>query len=348
MMTTPHFLPEWSPVRAVILAWPYPHGDWQNNYAEVVACYGQILEALSAYTEVWLVLHPTITEQHWRSALDQTDVTIEWPRVQVHNDIDYDDTWVRDYGPLSLGLGLLSFTFNGWGGKYPAKKDNQVAALLAERHALFLKTVDFVCEGGGLESNGNVLLVNRECIVDELRNPGLDQEAVSQQLCASLGVERIVWLNNIVLTNDDTDGHIDTIARFVAADKVLYAGRNAQHRDAEVLERLHAQLSAHATREHWQLFELPTPTVFSQIDGRPLPATYANFLLVNQVVFVPVYGVDEDVQALAVIAQALPDYRLVPLRCEALLEQHGSLHCATMQVAYDGPIATTTTRRPNA
>ena len=330
--TTARFLPEWAPVKAVLLAWPYPHGDWRNNIEQVQSCYWHLLEALTQYADVWLLLHPSLEADAWRETMPE--VNIQWPRVKVHNHIAYNDTWIRDYGPLSTSAGYLSFQFNGWGGKYPASLDNEAGQKLFGEHKLSLQKFEFVGEGGALETNGRTLLMNRDCVVDPNRNAELNQQQTEELLKSTLGMDHICWLSDINLTGDDTDGHIDTIARFASDNSVIYSGRNSAHSDAQALESLHSQLQQLAGENNWQLYELPTPQIKSLLDERVLPATYANFLIVNDAVLVPLYGVEEDRLALRVMAQAFPEYRLVPVRCEALLEQHGSLHCATMQVAW--------------
>ncbi len=331
IMIKSNFLPEWAPVRAVVLAWPYPQSDWQANLDQANACYFAMLQTLSEVTEVWVLLHSSI-DPNWFSR--ECDLRgLPQHKLQVRRDIDYNDTWVRDYGPLSLGCSYIALSFNGWGGKYQAVADNQVAERLQNLLGQPVTKHPFVGEGGALETNGKTLLLNADCVVDERRNPSLTRDAVAETLMRLLGVQDIEWLSDVTLTGDDTDGHIDTIVRFAEADALVYAGRNEQHLDAAVLRRLHQQVMDIVARRNWRAFELPSPVICSAIDGRPLPATYANFLIVNQSVLVPVYGVPEDEVALEVLTAAFKSKQIVPVRCEALLEQHGSLHCATMQIA---------------
>lgn len=322
--------PEWANTRAIALAWPFPASDWNGNLAQAQQCYADMVAAFSRVVPVWLLVHPSVELNSVKSALEQ--VNTNCAQVEFIHSIHYNDTWMRDYGPLSCNTGYIQFEFNGWGGKYAAPDDNQVPTKLATWLGQTPKACSLICEGGGLETNGDILLVNQDCIVDDLRNQGSTRASMAEALHEWLGVTAIEWLQNIQLTGDDTDGHIDTIARFVAANKIVYSGKNAQHPDAHALERLDAQLTAIAQRRNWQLFALPTPLYNSLIDGRLLPATYANFLICNQHLFVPVYGLPEDDAALKVLAQACPDWAIIPVRCEALLEQHGSLHCATMQI----------------
>lgn len=334
-MSSSFMLPEWSPCDAVLLAWPYPTGDWADNFYEVDACYWDMLQQLATASPVWVLLHSTLDASAFERRINALGLSGD---VSVRCDVEYNDTWIRDYGPISCADGFRSFQFNGWGGKYNAQSDNQVAHQLENWLTKKPLTVDFVCEGGGLEVNAHkTLLVNTDCIIDSKRNAGLQKNAVQDILKASLGVESFIWLSGICLTGDDTDGHIDTVARFAPSysfgSAIVYSGRNPDHHDAQTLEQLHLQLSVIARENNWPLFELPTPIVRSDVDGRLLPATYANFLLCNQHVFVPVYGVMQDELALKVIAQAYEGFKVIAVSCAPLLEQHGSLHCATMQIA---------------
>lgn len=330
IMTDQRFLPEWHSTRAVMLAWPYPHGAWQANYLQAEQCYWELLKNLSDRVAVWLLFHPSLDLAAFREAtlrLGIKDAHLELFQVE------YDDTWIRDYGPISTASGYLKFNFNGWGGKYPAQLDSAAPSAVFNALGLSLQEQAFVCEGGALETNGQVLLLNANCVVDEHRNGQLSRDQVASILSLSLGLDDILWLDNICLTGDDTDGHIDTMVRFSDDRSLVYAGRNLKHQDGEVLESLHRQLVDLAQRRAWRLFELPSPVYRSLVDGRILPCTYANFLICNQWVFAPVYGLPEDSEALSILTRAFTHHQIVPVRCEALLEQHGSLHCATMQVA---------------
>lgn len=331
LFMTRTLLPEWAPVHAVLLAWPFPSGAWSDNYEQVVSCYWDMLTAISKASPVWLLYHQQLDRDDFIRAMQSRGIDAD--RVKIIRDTPYDDTWIRDYGPLSTTGGYLTYTFNGWGGKYAAHKDNAVAACLAGVLGSPPTELPFVCEGGALETNGSDLLVNANCVVDDQRNPGLDQAAVEERLLQDLGLRRVIWLHDAALTGDDTDGHIDTMARFANANTVVYAGRNELHIDAQVLSSLHAQITRLAELHQWRTFELPSPSYNSLVDGRPLPCTYANFLIVNDSLLAPVYGLAEDSEAVAVLERAFPNHRVVAVRCEALLEQHGSLHCATMQIA---------------
>ncbi len=325
-------LPEWSPVRAVVIAWPYPGSDWEASYVDVQACYWGMLAAFSARIETWVLLHSSLDVNRWKQESAQYAVNAQ--NLRLMEKIDYDDTWIRDYGPLSLSDRYISFRFNGWGGKYPAEEDDQVPFSLVSALEAPVEKIEFIAEGGALEVNGQgVLLANRDCVIDYNRNPGINATQAEALLKDVLGLSHIDWLEGVQLSGDDTDGHIDTIARFVDDTTVVYSGKNAGHPDANTLESLDRQIQVIAAKNQWRAVALPSPAVRSKVDGGWLPATYANFLICNNSVFVPVYGVDCDDEAIAVLSGLFQDFEIVPVRCEALLEQHGSLHCATMQIA---------------
>ena len=329
-MTTPFLMPEWSPCKAVLLAWPYPGGDWDETLARVEACYWELLRAVTQHAEAWVLLHPSMPVGDFERKL----AVLQAPfAVRTRADIPFDDTWIRDYGPLARTDGVITFKFNGCGGKHASVADNDVTHSLAYWLDFKPRAFDFVCEGGGLEINADqVLLANEECLIDDKRNHGKCKQAVQSKLRESLGVKEFAWVSGVCMTGDDTDGHIDTIARFSPTNGVIYSGRNLHHHDSETLESLHQQISVLALRWGWQCFELPTPVVCSEVDGRFLPATYANFLICNDAVLVPIYGCDEDEAAIAVIERAFIGRTIVAVNCAPLVEQHGSLHCSTMQI----------------
>lgn len=335
-----HLLPEWAPCRAVLLAWPFPGSDWEDTMAAVSQCYWRILDNLLADAadpvQAWVMIHPSMDAAAWLVEFEAQGLPRD--NLKLIDSVDYDDTWIRDYGPLSIGkdgrcTGYLDFAFNGWGGKYAFNADDRVSARLADVLEQLPVRQEWVLEGGALETNGaGVLLVNKDCVLDQHRNAGLNDQQIEQLLREQLGINTIEWLQGICLTGDDTDGHVDTIARFTSEDCIVYAGRNSSHPDATILDSLHKQVSSICQRNQWRLLELPSPLVYSKLDGRVLPATYTNFLIVNHRVLAPVYGVAEDAKAVGVLQLAFPMHSIVPIDCTALVEQHGSLHCATMQI----------------
>ena len=329
-MSKPYFLPEWHAVDSVLIAWPFPGSDWDYCIDDADSCYQALLRALSLKVKVKVLIHPSVDAQLWQASFA---LALDWTNIEIINHIEYDDTWIRDYGPLSLSTGLLNFNFDGWGKKYPFEADNAVNAKLKDKFQALWFDCDLVAEGGALDVNEQrVLLANKSCVLDSHRNPCLAPNDIESQLKDVLGLKDIWWIDDIALTGDDTDGHIDTVARFTKSNGIVYSGPNEDHPDSEALSSLDHQIKLMASREGCALFSLPTPIIYSKYSDDLLPATYANFLHCNDVIFVPVYGVESDSIALAILAKAFPDTEIMPVRCETLLEQHGSLHCATMQL----------------
>lgn len=330
-MSLSTFLPEWAAAHAILISWPHKNSDWAQSLVAVERTYQDILTNFTRREDVVVLLHPSIDQYAWFSSKGLSQVN--WEKVFVVNTIPYDDTWIRDYGPLSLTTGYLNVKFNGWGGKYPSNSDNSVNEKLFALMSGALQTVDLTLEGGALEVNGaGDLIVNAECVVDKNRNAYLDKPSIESLIKKYLGVKDVHWLERIVLTGDDTDGHIDTLVRFVDDHTLIYTGRNSDHHDARVLEDLHKQIDELCFKNRWRAIELPSPIVVSKEHGGFLPATYANYLNVNSVIYLPIYQVVEDLDAIEIFRRAFPAHDIVPINCAALLEQNGSLHCATMQL----------------
>lgn len=320
-------LPEWSTVRAVLIAWPYPEGEWGGTFEDVHSCYKNILRAFVAEVETWVLVHPSFAGE-----FAEFKQTLKTERVRSFV-MEYDDTWVRDFGPLSRPGSFVSFQFNGWGNKYPAELDNAINEKLREEFGE-LDISPLIAEGGALEINEDgILLANKDCLLDVNRNPDLSEQEFLYELAKVLGVREFALIENVALSGDDTDGHIDTLARFVSNRHLVYCGSNETHPDQSRLLSLERQLRSLAQTHDWQLTALPSPVVTEAGTGRVLAASYANFLICNQVVFVPIYDTQEDERAVEIFREVFPQHRIVPLACRALLPQNGSLHCATMQLA---------------
>ena len=253
------------------------------------------------------------------------------------------DTWVRDYGPLSVvtraGLRRLDFAFNAWGLKFAAALDNLVTRRLHAAGVLGpapLRQVPLVLEGGSIESDGRgSLLTTAACLLEPNRNPGLSRAAITRQLKRCLGARRVLWLEHGVLEGDNTDAHIDTLARFVPDDGIVYTAcddrRDVHYTRLRAMEREICGLRTLAGKRY-RRFPLPWPKAIRGRNGGRLPATYANFLILNGAVLVPTYRDAADAAALAVVGQAFPGHEIVGIDCLPLLVQHGSLHCLTMQL----------------
>lgn len=334
------FLAEWHPQWGVLLAWPHPTTDWADNLAEAEACYAQIVAAISQRAHVLLLCRDASHQSHITAQLDGTDTVLS----RIHwVQLPYNDTWARDFGFITvLEDGkplLLDFTFNAWGGKFDAELDNAINRQLFQQPLLAgnaTASLDLVLEGGSLETDGQgTLLTTTQCLLNPNRNPHLSQAQLEAALRDSLGMERILWLSHGYLEGDDTDAHIDTLARFADPQTIVYMSCN-DPTDAhyQPLKAMEAELQAlrQPNGASYHLVPVPIPSAIYEGDQR-LPASYVNFLIVNGAVLLPVYA-DEayDPVAIAQLRSAFPRHAIVPIDCRALIAQHGSLHCITMQI----------------
>jgi agmatine deiminase len=258
--------------------------------------------------------------------------------------MEYNDTWTRDYGPLSVEEAgtkkLLDFTFDGWGGKFDAALDNRVNRELARRGYFGttpLETVDFVLEGGSIETDGaGTVLTTSRCLCNPNRNGGLGKEEAEAKLREYLGARRVLWLDHGYLAGDDTDSHIDTLARFVAPDAIAYVRCDDpadEHYDE--LKKMEEELRGLRQSDGTPYRLIPLPMAPARYDdkGRRLPATYANFLIINRALLYPAYGdLKLDRSIGAIFRELFPDREIIPIPSSTLITQGGSLHCSTMQI----------------
>ena len=335
--TTSTRLPaEWEPQDAVMLAWPHQKTDWAPMLQHVEAVYLELVKQISRFESVIIVAPETESIRH-RIIAEGID-----PAPVFFRTIATNDTWTRDYGPLTVFDSrhalLLDFRFNGWGHKFPAGKDNLVTSQLygsgifkMAKHQL----VDLVLEGGSIEVDGlGTLLTTSQCLLNPNRNPQLDRLHLEKSLAEYFGIDHFLWLNHGSLAGDDTDAHIDTLARLCPNDTIVYV--RCDREDDEhypELTQMEKQLAAFRTRtgQRFRLLPLPWPQACHE-DGERLPATYANFLVINQAVLVPVYADPADTLALTTIGKAFPDREIIGVDCRPLIKQHGSLHCISMQL----------------
>ena len=267
---------------------------------------------------------------------------MDWQRIRII-ELPTNDTWVRDYGPIAVfkdGRTVLTdFTFNAWGMKFAADCDNLVTSRLQARGVFKAPLVnyrDLVLEGGSIETDGNgTVLTTTCCLTAPNRNDALSREQLEQELLDRLGCVKMLWLDHGALSGDDTDGHIDTLARFAPDGVILYCGCDTpEDEHYEPLMKMEEDLKQMTDAEGnpYLLIKLPLPDAMYDEISR-LPATYANFLVMNHQVLVPVYGQPEnDVKACELIGQAFPGRKIKGIDCRPLICQHGSLHCATMQL----------------
>lgn len=323
-----------------MLTWPHGHGDWRPWLESVEPVFVAIAREVS-HRECVLI---SCWDEDHRKAVAGRLRAGGADMHRVHLAVcRSNDTWARDHGPLTVlerGAPLLwDFRFDGWGGKYDARLDNQIVAKL-HGDGLFGATPRresaLELEGGAIDTDGlGTLLTTTSCLLDGKRNPGLEQGQLEAQLREAFGVDRILWLHHGHLAGDDTDGHIDTLARFCDADTLAYVSCDDpgdEHYDG--LRAMAAELAALTTPDArpYRLVPLPLPAPVLAEDGMRLPATYANFLIINDAVLVPVYDDPADAVALERLAGCFPRHEIVPVPCLPLVRQYGSLHCVTMQL----------------
>jgi agmatine/peptidylarginine deiminase len=328
---------EWAPQDAVLLTWPRADGDFARWFDAVERNFIAIAIAISRFENVLIGTQRAPQELKARLVRAGADAG----RIRVFA-VDSNDVWARDHGPITVFRNRqpvhLDFTFNGWGGKFDAAKDNQVTRKLARQGALEAKveTIDFVLEGGGIESDGaGTLLTTERCLLSQTRNPGLGKAEIESRLTQWLGLKRVLWLRRGDLLGDDTDGHIDTLARFCDAGTIAYqACEDRQDAHYEELAAMAAELATFREPygKPYRLVPLPLPLPIHDETNRRLPAGYANFLIVNGAVLVPVYSDPADAVALERLRPVFPGREVIGVDCRALIHQYGSLHCVTMQI----------------
>ena len=327
---------EWEEQDGVLLAWPHEETDWKPLLDQVEPVFAGIISAISRFERVILI--GAENEQVKKRLLD---AGADPGRITFVN-LPTNDTWARDFGPITVfdqGLPLmLDFGFNGWGLKFPADHDNRINRLLSEAGVFRGEnvTLPLVLEGGSIESDGEgTLMVTAECLLSPNRNPHLSKEEIESELRAQLGAERFLWLNHGYLAGDDTDSHIDTLARLCPDDTILFVScSDPADEHFEELAAMKRELEGFRTKngKPYRLIPLPFPAACHGMNGERIPATYANFLIINSAVLVPTYSDRSDDAALAAIQEAFPGREIIGIDCRSIILQHGSLHCLTMQL----------------
>ena len=330
---------EWGKQQCVLMSFPHEETDWADEGNDKA-----LQEALSPFIRIAQAI--AYGEAVYIICKDKTKISKLFcsTRNLTFIEIPTNDTWIRDYGYISIKdegeNRLLDFEFDGWGGKFEATLDNAVNQRLHQKGYMgvtALDKIDFVLEGGSIESDGEgTILTSTACLCNPNRNGGLSKEEVEAALSKTLGAQRVLWLDHGYLAGDDTDSHIDTLARFVNKETIAYVkceDRKDEHYEA--LQKMEAQLREMKTKEGqpYKLIALPmTEAVYSE--GERLAATYANFLITNDALIYPTYSDKNDKNAGEIFKALFPDKEIIPVNCLKLIEQGGSLHCSTMQIAY--------------
>jgi agmatine deiminase len=340
-MTTPASLgfrmpPEWHPHEATWLSWPKDPQTWPDRVPQVETIFLRMIEVLAEHERVELLVDDEATEARVRSRMT-------WPQASKvrFNRLATVDSWIRDYGPnflvggpSSSELAYNDWGFNAWGGKYETlMADDRVPKALAPVLGVRRFEPGLVLEGGSIDVNGaGVVMTTEQCLLNANRNPDRTRGDIERALCEYLGVESVLWLGEGV-AGDDTDGHIDDIARFVSPTTIVTVVEedpaDVNHRPLEDnLRRL--QLARDPQARAYDIVRLPMPGPVLA-EGEPLPASYANFYVANGVVLLPVYGQANDERAVDTLQRLFPDRRVVPIDCEPLVWGMGAIHCVTQQ-----------------
>lgn len=330
---------EWHPQSGVMMTWPHLGTDWRDMLDEVENCFINIACEISKREKLIIVCpHKSELRPKLRHCLIENILVAELPS---------NDTWARDHGPVTVFIDdkpvLYDFTFNGWGGKFKADLDNQITGKLYSL-GLFSEKVSysdkqsFVLEGGSIESDGQgTLLTTQECLCSGNRNSNLNKEDIENYLNSVFDLQQVLWLTSGYLAGDDTDGHIDTLARFCNESTIAYVKcDDPSDEHYETLLEMEQELKSFKTvdQKSYDLIPLPmADPVFKE--GKRLPATYANFLIINSAVLLPFYNSHKDKIARNKLQNIFPDREIIGIDSRSLISQHGSLHCVTMQFPID-------------
>lgn len=339
-MTKYYLPPEWAPQYAIQLTWPHQQTDWAPMLDSIEKTYVEIAYHIARFEDLVIACHSEQIKDHVSKLLTKRNIDESKLHLFVSPS---NDTWTRDHGPITVFAGAnniaLDFQFNGWGERFPFRFDNLITGEIAKQGAYPNTTLErqrMVLEGGSIETDGNgTLLTTKECLLNSNRNPDLSRAEIEAQLRQQLGVQQILWLEHGYLAGDDTDSHVDILARFVNSRTICYTAcldRKDQHYRA--LSAMAQQLKSFSNvqGEPYQLIPLVIPKAIHNSDGDRLGANYSNFLIINDAVLVPVYDDPADKLALASIQECFNQREIIPIDARALIHNGGSIHCATMQI----------------
>lgn len=329
------FPAEWYPHSGIQLTWPHANTDWYTILDEVVECYVSIAKEVVKREKLLIVCaDEDKVLKHFTKEEKSQIITVE---------LKSNDTWARDHGGLSVWKDnkptILDFKFNAWGLKFTSNLDNQITGHLYEKEIFrpevgYESHLNFVLEGGSIESDGKgTILTTSECLTSPNRNQPLTLDEIERYLKDAFGARRILFLDHGYLAGDDTDNHIDTLARFCNDKTIAYVKcEDVNDEHFYELNKMESQLKTFTTIDGspYKLISLPMADAVYD-DGYRLPATYANFLIINDAVLLPFYNSPKDEVAKSILQTAFTDREIIGINCRPLIKQHGSLHCITMQ-----------------
>lgn len=331
---------EWEPNEYVMLSWPHKGTDWAYMLDEVTHCYVDISKAIMKHARL-IIVAPDVS-----LAANTLKGFVDTEKI-VFVEIPTNDTWARDFGMLCTvaqngNVHINDFKFNGWGLKFAACEDNLITRRMMEKgmksnRSEYVNRLNFVLEGGSIDVDGTgSLMTTSNCLLSPNRNGESSKEEIETVLKDAFGCSRVLWLDHGDLEGDDTDSHIDTLARFLPGNVIAYTAcdrkDDSHYQELKLMEEQLAGF-CNTDGQPYTLVPLPIPEAIYDEAGERLPATYANFLIINGAVLMPVYGDSKyDRIAEEALKAAMPEHDIVTVNCRALIKQHGSLHCVTMQV----------------
>jgi agmatine/peptidylarginine deiminase len=326
------FMPaEWELQDAIQITWPSNTTDWNDNIMESEKCFLQISQLISKYQKLIII--------HANSRNPKELFNAKELRNIIFIEADYNDTWSRDYAPISIienGIPKLkNFNFNGWGNKFESTLDNELnQTLLKYRIYKNLSDIDFILEGGSIDSNGDgVILTTKKCLLNSNRNSTYSFSQIDTLIKKELHAKKILWLEEGEIIGDDTDAHIDMLARFINENSILYVKSfDESNPNFGSLNKMELELKqfTNLRGESFNLIPIPLPSITE--GGIYLPATYANFLITNKQVLLPIYNCPEDGEVIKQFKTLFPDKDIEPVFCGEIIKQNGSIHCLTMQL----------------
>jgi len=324
---------EWEKQDSILMSFPHENTDWADDMGSALSVFIRIASSICFNQKLILVCD---------------DVEKTKKHFCYHDKVSFvklktNDTWIRDYGPITIYENgerkLIDFQFNAWGGKFEYSYDNQITKQLHKKWHFSISELleeNFVLEGGSIDSDGEgTILTTSKCLLNPNRNPNYTKDQIEEKLKTTLGISRILWLNHGELIGDDTDAHIDTLARFVNRDTIVYVSCETFDEHYEELQLMKKELESFKTIEGkpYKLIPLPLPKPIYKDDNR-LAATYANFLIANHVILLPVYKDELDKDMIDLFKELFPNREIIPINSLRLIEEGGSIHCSTMQVGF--------------
>lgn len=334
-MSQIYFPAEWFSQSCIQITWPHPESDWADNLDEVISSYIKLSKEILKREKLLIVIPKGYSIKDHFTVEEQVNL--------IFTEIECNDTWARDHGAISVfddgKPALLDFGFNGWGLKFAADKDNLITSELFN-HSVFKPSViyknhlNFILEGGSIESDGSgTILTTSKCLLAPNRNQPMTKDEIESYLKQTFGVKRVLWLNHGYLAGDDTDSHVDTLARFCNEDTIAYVKcDDVEDEHYFELNAMEKELEEFVTNSggKYNLAALPMADAVYGDNGR-LPATYANFLILNRAVLMPTYGSAKDQIAKDILQKVFPGREIIGIDSRPFIEQHGSIHCLTMQ-----------------